>query len=117
MGRTEQNRVRRGLNLSRLVVAIGTFALVGCSPRNEMAIPAISVDSEATSFEFEVPTCDGSPEAEVIETPEEVRVKVVSTTSPACGTACIDLVTVRLQEPVGDRKIIDESTGEEVQRL
>ena len=106
------------IGVGRASVALATFMLVGCSLRSEVP-RAISqpLAAETQSFEVDVLRCDSSPKVEVTETAEEVRVRIVATTESSCGNDCADIVTVQLDNPLGDRRLIDESTGQKVDRL
>ncbi len=99
-------------------MAIATFCLVGCSQRGEIAVSLWDETSpESTSLLLDVPACDSSPELQVVETEVEVIVTVTADKNSGCSTSCADSVTVELQEPLGDRKVIDSSTGKEVPKF
>jgi len=59
-----------------------------------------------------VDTCNGAPRADVVEADDDVTVTVVSTRRDP-GDACLDAVTVTLTAPLGERTLIDGSTGQE----
>jgi hypothetical protein len=66
---------------------------------------------------METPGCGGNPEAAVVETDDEVRVSVTTgpTGSRCSGSEdCQDGLEVRFKAPLGNRRLIDESTGREV---
>lgn len=62
-----------------------------------------------------VPTCNGDPEITVLaESATEVRLEITSTgAAPGWGSdACLDIVDVTLGAPLGERAVIDLSTGD-----
>lgn len=61
-----------------------------------------------------VPSCNGDPVLdEIAEEPDVVRLRVVSTvTNP--GDACLDSLEVELDEPLGDRDLIDMTSGAQI---
>ena len=66
-----------------------------------------------------VNSCNSAPEASVVETDADVTVTVtvLGPASDGAMDACMDAVTVTLAKPLGDRAVIDESTGREVNPL
>lgn len=63
-----------------------------------------------------VPTCDGSPEAAVEETPDSVVVTVTSTrTNPCDGN--FDHLAITLDSPLDGRTVIDGATGQEARGI
>ncbi|MDK3257447.1 hypothetical protein [Blastococcus capsensis] len=62
-------------------------------------------------------TPDGDPAVtELDETDREVRVTVEATTRPLGPAAeCLDVVELPLEAPIGDRMLIDGSSGEAVE--
>jgi len=87
--------------------------LVACSSgerRGPQAIVGWSVDDAV--LHLWIDTCNGDPETEVIETVEDVTITVVSTKRDP-GNACQDPVAVTLAAPLGERPLIDGSTGDE----
>jgi len=63
-----------------------------------------------------VSSCQGDPEVTLLhETDVDVQVKVVSSSTPLKGgLACLDSVEVQLQEPLGNRVVIDKHNGQSV---
>ncbi len=91
----------------------GLMILAGCSSpatveRGPQPITGWSVADDV--LHLWVDTCNGDPEVDVVETAQEVTVTVVSTRQNP-GDACLDDVSVRLEEPLGDRGLIDGATG------
>ncbi len=63
-----------------------------------------------------VGSCNGNPEVSLLrETDVDVQVKVRASSTPfRGGMDCLDLVEVRLQEPLGGRVVVDKHTGQSV---
>ncbi len=70
-------------------------------------------------LELGVNSCNSAPEASVVETGADVTVSVTALGPSSDGAmeAYGDVVTVTLAAPLGDRAVIDESTGREVDPL
>lgn len=64
-----------------------------------------------------VQSCNGSPVADVVETSSTVTVTVTATTAGPDGAqhACRDSVVIPLRNPLGDRTLVDGSSGDSVQ--
>jgi len=93
-------------------VAIGAV-LMACSAGEERGAQRIvgwSVTDDV--LRLRIDTCDGAPEVGVVETDDDVTVTVVSTRRDP-GDACQDAVTVTLAAPLGERTLIDGTTGRE----
>lgn len=88
----------------------------GGTHRGPVSLAQAWLMSPAT-LQLETPSCHGSPKVvRVEEDDESVRVEVVTTIVVAgVVPACADLVTVRLEEPLGDRQLIDITSGTEVE--
>lgn len=84
--------------------------------RGPVAITEAS--STGSGLQLYVGSCNGEPEVTALEeTDTEIRVEVTSTT-PAPGwpgNDCLDGLELTLDAPLGDRALIDLSTGEAVQ--
>lgn len=101
-----RDATRRSMALVGIVVV-----LAACSPpegRGPQPIAGWSVADD--EIHLWVGTCNGEPEADVVETDAEVTITVVATRrSP--GDGCQDSLTVTLAAPLGDRGLIDGATG------
>ena len=89
--------------------------------RDASSYPGVSVRSAFLRAPdvliFYVNTCDESPEAShLVETDVDVQVKMVADShpSPSGMQDCLGRVPIRLQEPLGDRDIVDKHTGKVV---
>lgn len=70
--------------------------------------------TEPSTIVVVVQSCHGEPELRTLEeTAGEVRIEVVSTIN-ADGLDCLDDVTIELGQPLGNRAVIDLTTGERV---
>ena len=58
-----------------------------------------------------VASCNKSPTAEVREEADAVTVTAYAARSGSNGSDCVDAVTVQLHAPLGDRRMLDGSTG------
>ena len=65
------------------------------------------------TLELIVASCNGNVRAYTLEdTDELVRLRVVASSTPfKGGTDCLDMVTVWLKDPFGNRQLIDDHTG------
>ena len=60
-----------------------------------------------------VASCNGAPRVSFRKTDVDVQVKVIAFSTPFHGGEdCMDGVDVYLQEPLGDRVVIDRHTGQ-----
>lgn len=109
-------RLLRPVGLGALAILALTSCLV--TPDRERIdlggeLYGASVDGSLLSIE--VPTCNGEPEVTMLEeTDDQVRVEVVSQRQRG-GDACLDGVRVELDRPLGDRVLIDVTSGRTLQ--
>jgi hypothetical protein len=98
------------------IAVAGTLALVGCGP-NERRAPVYLTTARLEGAErlvIEVPSCNGEPViTELVQEADGVTVAVTSTTRRE-GDSCLDGVTIDLDEPLGDRPVIDGTSGNEI---
>ncbi len=112
------NDRRRGPLAAVVVSALVLLCASGCDGRSRSFFAAYG-EERSTKLELNVNSCNEKPTAEVEESATEVRVEVMSSRRLGRnGGDCADSVTVTLSEPLGTRRVVDESTGEvvEVQR-
>jgi hypothetical protein len=72
---------------------------------------------DPATFEVTVNSCNGDPQlVDLDESTDEVRIRVVSWHPGHFDGAddCLDQLEVTLTEPLGDRRLVDASSGEEV---
>ena len=99
-----------------LVVAAGVVMTRGFAWRTRVAVMDAWLSPEGTLV-LHVPTCGGDPVLDLLdETDDHVRVAVVSTKQMfRGGNDCKDGLEVPLQQPLGDRAIIDVTSGKTVE--
>jgi hypothetical protein len=98
--------------LVAVTLAVLTFA---CSDHErETGVFAAQLVDERT-LELSLGACNAEKnEATVTEDESSVTVRVVST-NPSEGEDCADGMTVELDEPLGNRELIDATTGAHVE--
>lgn len=95
------------------VSAAGTVVL-GCSGRRDAEIVEAELRGDRTLV-LQIDACNAD-ENQVSATEEQELVTIsVSTDDPPGGDDCGDLVIVELADPLGDRLLVDEKTGEPVE--
>ena len=104
---------RRSAVRCTAVVAAGTVVL-GCSGRRDAEIVDAELRGDWTLV-LQIDACNAD-ENRVSATEEQELVTIsVSTDDPPGGDDCGDLVIVELADPLGDRLLVDEKTGEPVE--
>ncbi|MFN2344424.1 MAG: hypothetical protein ABR616_01745 [Dermatophilaceae bacterium] len=100
-------------------VAAALVLLVGCGVGTQTERGPVSLADGQVSqvgpqeLVVDVPSCNGDPEVdELVEDDGEVRIRVV-TTMVVSGDrdSCADSLEVALQQPLGDRDVIDAESG------
>lgn len=84
-----------------------------------MEVQQVSVESEGTTLVFAVNTCnEASTEVSVDESDSEIVATASTRFGYGCGGRddCQDARSVELDEPVGDRRIVD-GNGNEIEIL
>lgn len=95
------------------VLATGTVGL-GCSGRRDAEIVNAELRGDRMLV-LQIDACNAD-ENQVSATEEQELVTIsVSTDDPPGGDDCGDLVIVELADPLGDRPLVDEKTGEPVE--
>ena len=69
--------------------------------------------ADSTRLELSVDTCGAEISVDVEETADEVR--ILAETEGGEKAECLDSTVVALDEPLGDRRVVDASTGDEVE--
>lgn len=112
-------RISRGAAFSCLTVAsvVGSGAALAFFT-DEGRAPAHITDASGShggrELRLTIATCKGRPEVAVIsEGSTEVVVEVISDVHTGAQPACVDSVSVRLGNPLGDRNLGD-TTGDRV---
>ncbi|MFP4148302.1 MAG: hypothetical protein ACLFV0_02325 [Nitriliruptoraceae bacterium] len=110
---------RPGSQTLRLVCLFLAVALAGCTTGPQRGPVEIDggtqVDPQTLSLN--VPSCHGDPEITVLdETDTEIRIEVVSTVHTN-GDDCEDVIETTLEQPLGNREVIDRTSGDSLQIL
>ena len=71
----------------------------------------MAVGAENT-LELTIPSCLGPPRLTGLAQDEEAVTVEVVTTVVDEGPACADVLRVELDEPLGDRQVVDATSGE-----
>jgi hypothetical protein len=100
-----------GALLFRLLLAIITEDGRAPIPVQDVRV----TEGDKRELRLTVPTCQGSPEVDVLsENYRRVVVRVVSDVQNGVTGACLDSARVRLQGQLGDRELIDATTADEL---
>jgi hypothetical protein len=109
----------RGACFAVLAATLTTVVVTACgaSDVTERRGPVSLADWEAAvvaedTLELTIPSCFGEPELTTLEQDDQaVTVEVVTTVADE-GPACADVLRVELGEPLGDRQVVDATSGE-----
>jgi hypothetical protein len=93
-------------------VAAGTV-LVGCGGRRDAQVVDAELLGDRTLV-LQIDACNADENRVSITEEQDLVTISVSTDDPPGGDDCGDLVTVELADPLGDRILVDEKTGEPV---
>ena len=94
---------------------LGVLLVAGCGA-DAPSIIIVYGDPESTRLEVSVNTCNKHPVVEAEETKQEVRLTVTVDKPSGEGEGdCADGDDVTLEAPLGDRIVVDNSTGEQVE--
>ena len=106
---------RRGTRTAVLVSALVLVCATGCGGRSRTFF-AVHGAPTSTELQLNVNSCNENLATDVSESATEVRVRVMSDRKLGrSGGDCADSVTVNLSEPLGTRRVVDDSSGEVVQ--
>ncbi len=102
---------------SRVLVTYAVAAtLTACSSGDEVEVGSASAASTSRQLTLGVDSCGDELEVDVKEELEAVHVLITRRAGPGDGeNACRDTVRVKLKSPLGERTVVDDSTGEQVQ--
>ena len=119
VGRSQRRRVWIVASVTVIAALVGALLVAmnrGVSWRSEFAISYAEL-AEPNLLWLGVGTCNENPEIGTVEESDEaVKVAIVSTrTFGGPGSSdCMDIVHVELSAPLGDRTVIDLSSGKEL---
>ena len=101
-----------------IVLAVaGALMLGGCGPglmggpAGQPLIGARLLPEDPTAVEVEFSGCTNSPEVDVFESESTVRITVAG---PNGGCEPVHELTVELDQPLGERTLVDGATGDEM---
>jgi hypothetical protein len=77
-------------------------------------VTEVYVRPDDRQLEVGVGTCNQDPRVTAVETDDEVRLSSNEVLPRGAGNDCQDIDIVTLDTPLGDRKVIDEASGDEV---
>jgi len=97
----------------RIGVAVAAVVIAtGCSSPPEPSINVVIGTRDSSVLQVQPKTCNERPTVRATETDSAIRL-TVTVERDSGGQECLDPPeTVRLKAPVGERRIIDDSTGE-----
>jgi hypothetical protein len=98
-----------------VIVFVGVSS--ACSGRTDVEVQEVSVQNEGATLVFQVNTCnEDSTSVSVVESDTEIVVTATTRAGFGCsgGDDCSDPRSVQLDEPLGDRQILDEDGNESV---
>ena len=96
--------------LSAILVAALALVLTGCSTNPE--ITEVYLRSDGVTIEVGVNTCNADLNAVVVES--DTTVKMTITAENDTTDDCADSIAITLDQPMGDRQLINGSTGDVV---
>jgi hypothetical protein len=96
------------------VLLVASLVLLGCGGRRDARIVDAVLEGDRTLV-LSIDACNADDNrTETTEEDDAVTI-AVTTDDPPGGDDCADGVTVELAGPLGNRALIDESTGEPVE--
>ena len=104
-------RVRAGA-VGVATIAAGLVLVAACESSDDVRIGGVDGEPSWRLLSLGINTCNADLSADVQETAEEVRIRVhaENNTTDDCG----DLLRVTLDDALGNRRVIDDRTGEEL---
>lgn len=104
------------MNVALRLAALALVAVTACSGggTREAAVIEATVEEDGRTLYLGVASCNGDLAYSVDETGPDVRLAVRTTDEPD-GPACMDQVTLTLQDELGSRRLIDGATDEPVE--
>lgn len=112
-----QGTARRVTPATAVALVTLALALASCAagqvtgPAGQPIIGARSLPDDPDAIEVEFSGCDDAPAVDVFESESTVRVTLEG---PNAGCEPIYEMVVELDEPLGDRTLVDGATGSEV---
>lgn len=72
-------------------------------------VDAVSLRSDEVTLELAVDTCNAELEASAVESATGVQLTVLARNDT--NDDCLDSVFISLEEPLGERRVVDSSSG------
>jgi len=120
---TRVNRAVAGRNYACciLLLCLGALLPASCGllrqdGRQEVSVVEAQLQPDGVTLSLWAGSCHGSPTLTIEEQDEEVRVAITADRPPQGETTadCADEVTATLESKLGNRVVIDQSSGDEV---
>jgi hypothetical protein len=106
-----RRRIRTGA-VGVATIAAGLVLVAACESSDDVRIGGVNGEPSSSSLFLGLNTCDADLSAEVEETAEEVRIRVHAENNTTGD--CLDGMRVTLDDALGNRRVIDDRTGEEL---
>lgn len=103
--------VRRGVRVAGL--AAMAFILAACT-RTATITEVVLLEGDTQTLTVSVNTCNAHPRVAVVEGEQVITLAVQADPQPVGADDCADSISVELGAPLGDRRVIDGATGEEL---
>lgn len=97
------------------IALLGVLPMAGCGG-DAPSIVIVYGNPDSSRIEVGVDVCNRNPSVNAEETTEEVRLTATADELSGDGEDdCRDSVDLTLKAPLGDRIVVDDSTGEQVE--
>lgn len=103
--------MRRGAGVTGM--AMLAFVLAGCT-RTAAITEVVLLDGATETMIVSVDTCNANPRLAVVEGEQAITLAVQADQQSWGSDDCADSINVELDAPLGDRRVIDGATGEEL---
>ena len=103
-----------------MAAALAAVALTACADAgSRQPVPlfgeAFATSRNAAELNIGVASCNGDPTFELTETDQTITIAVESWIPGGDSADCLDSITAKLDQPIGDRSIVDEVSGQTVE--
>lgn len=103
--------MRRSTRVASIVlIAVAATACSKATPVTEVAL----LDGASRTLTVSVNTCNANPRAAVVEGEQQITITVEADRQPLGLDDCADSIAIELEEPLGDRRVIDGTSGQEL---
>jgi|GEM_PF-1014756 len=107
---------RQRARLRAYATVLGAVSVMAsCGGAGEAAIRAAYIGADGITLEVGVDTCNADLTTDVVETGAQVEVTVMVENNTTAD--CADSIRITLDAPLGDRTLVDGSSGETVDVL